>query len=287
MEIINNYSLKALNSFHLDGNAKTFYKPENEKELINLLGKLKSKKYYILSAGSNILLNDNIEYDNVIYMADVDNEIKQLDDNGSFYIGASNRLQKVINRINELGYGGIERMYTIPAFFGGAIYMNAGIGSKKNPAVTISEFITRVKVISKDKNVIEWIEKEDCHFGHRKSVFQNDKYVILGAECVFRKQDIEISKKIIKERIDSFRKHAEMGKGTFGTIFSESTGKLLKLNSLIYAKKGGVHFGKNNKNWLVNNGNGTFNDAMFLINKAQLIHKLFHRKIECEVRIWR
>ena len=31
-----------------------------------------------------------------------------------------------------------------------------------------------------------------------KSIFQNDEYVILGAECKFKKQDEETSKQIIK-----------------------------------------------------------------------------------------
>ena len=72
----------------------------------------------------------------------------------------------------------------------------------------------------------------------------------------------------------------------FGTVFSTSTGRILKLLSILHNKKGSIHFAKNNKNWLVNDGNGTYDDAMYLINKAMKWHKLLHKNIKCEVIIW-
>lgn len=280
-----NVNLKSKNSFHINATVKNFYTPENEEELKMILEKLGDNNYYILSGGSNILLNDKKEYENIIYMAKIDNTIIDMND-GKFYIGCSNRIQNVINEINKLGYGGIEKLYSIPAMFGGIIYMNAGIGSKSNPIVTISEFVDRVKVFNKTKLEIEWIDKNECCFSHRKSIFQNNQYIILGAECTFKNQELELSKKIINERISFFQKNADMGLGTFGTVFSNASGVLLKIVALLKSRKGNIRFGRNNKNWLVNDGNGTYEEAINIINRCKRIHKLFHKELELEVRIW-
>ena len=285
MNVLKDVNLKSKNTFHIDGMANNYYIPENETELVDLLKNIEKDKYYILSGGSNILINDSKEYKHIISMEEIDKSFEEKG-NGVFYIGASLRIQEIINRINELGYGGIEKMYSIPAMFGGIVYMNAGIGPKKSPILSISDFIVRVKALNKQNKTIEWIDKKDCFFSHRKSIFQNDEYVILGAECKFEEQSIEISKSIIDERICNFSKKAEYGKGTFGTVFSSADGRILKLVSFFHKKKGDIYFGKKNKNWFVNGGAGTYKDAMYLINKTKKIHKLFHKEIECEVRIW-
>lgn len=285
MKIQHNIELKSKTTFHVGGIAKNFYIPESDQDLINLLDKLKDKKLYILSGGSNLIINDQKVFENVIYMSDIDKNIKQIKDN-IFYIGCSLRIQEVINTINKLNYGGIEKLYSLPAMFGGIIYMNAGIGGATTTVYSISDFIVRVKVINIETRKIEWINKEDCNFSYRKSLFQNDKYIILGAECKFIKQGIEVSKQIIRDRLSFCKEKQEMGQGAFGTCFSTGNGRLLRIVSILKKKKGNVHFSKNNCNWFVNDGGGSYHDIIYLINKCKKIHKIFHQDIECEVRIW-
>ena len=285
MIIQNDVDLSKKCTFHIGGIAKNYYIPENEEDVTKVLNLTKNEELYIISAGSNLLINDKKTFNHVMYLGELDKTINQISE-AKFYIGCSNRIQAIINYINELGYGGIEELYSIPALFGGIVYMNAGIGFGKDQLFSISEFIIRVKVLNKNNNKIEWIENDKCNFKHRHSIFHNNEYIILGAECEFYKQDIEKSKSRIKARIERSNKYQEKGKGTFGTAFSNCNGKLLKLASIFGNKKGGIRFGNKNKNWFVNEGNGTFNDAMFLINRCKIIHKIFLKKLECEVRIW-
>ena len=285
MQVQYDVELKNKTTFHIGGKAKKFFIPSSEKELSELFKSKPNDYFLILSGGSNLLINDKKEFDNVIYMKDIDKNFIQIKDN-LFYIGASLRIQEVINRINELNYGGIEELYSLPAMFGGVVYMNAGIGGKTNAKFTISDFICRVKIFNIENKKIEWINKEDCDYSHRHSIFFNNKYIILGAECKFNEQLKEKSKEIIKARIEQCRKKQEIGNGAFGTCFSTANGRLLKIVSMIIRKKGNVRFAKNNSNWLVNEGNGTYKDTIYLINKCVLAHKLFHQKIECEVKIW-
>jgi len=60
------HDLKKKNWFNIGGKTKVFYKADNLKELINFLKKLDSKeKLFILGAGSNTLITDNL-YDGVV-----------------------------------------------------------------------------------------------------------------------------------------------------------------------------------------------------------------------------
>ncbi len=286
MKKIINCDLSKKTTFHIGGNAKHLYVPETTEELINLLkGDLRDeRKIYIISGGSNLLINDKKEFENVIDAKCVDNSIEKLSD-GKYYIGCSVRIQKLINAINLDGYGGFEELISLPALFGGIICMNAGIGTKQNSLFTISDFIESVKVIDLKTKNIKWIKKEKCDFSHRHSIFQDGNYFILGANIIVNKQSLDESKQRIKNRMN-IAKGYERGKGCFGSLFAESNSKLLKIVSIMNINKKGIYQSKKNSNWLVNDGTGDYKKAVIIINRCKNIHKLFHKKIDCEVRIW-
>ena len=267
------------------GVADSFYIPESVNELLDLLLELKKEHLYILSGGSNLLINDQKRYAHIIYMKSVDCSFENYG-NGLFYIGASVRIQKVIKEVNEAGFGGFEELIGLPALFGGVVYMNAGIGGKEHPKFNISDFVLRVKVIDKSDWKIKWIDKADCDFDYRKSVFQLDGFIILGAEVQLDEQMPEISKEIIRKRHAVIKDSQEFLKGTFGSIFAESNRNVRNLVALTHKKKGGVCFGTKNTNWFLNDGNASFEDAIYLIHKCESMHKLFRQPISREVIVW-
>ena len=60
------YDLKKKNWFNIGGKSKVFYKAENLKELVNFKKKLKGReKIFILGAGSNTLITDEL-FDGVV-----------------------------------------------------------------------------------------------------------------------------------------------------------------------------------------------------------------------------
>lgn len=282
-----NVNLKPYNTMHICAEVENFYIPENDKELLKLLLELKQKResYNILSGGSNVLLKDKIKYKNIIYMKEVDKTKKMLE-KGKFYIGASNRIQEVIKFVNDNGYGGFEELYCLPAYFGGIIYMNAGIGSEIKPLFNISDYIQKVKVINLDSEKVEWIEKEKCKFKYRKSIFHSNKYIILGAEIELKEQDEKVSKEKIEKRIQYCKEQQEWGKGCFGTCFSKVNIRLLKIAKLLRPHAKQIKFAKKNPNWLVNQGEGTYKDTMKLIKLCMFLHRLGNKDIELEVKIF-
>ena len=280
-------SLKDKATFHIGGIAKNYYIPETEDELQSLICTLAEQKetFKILSGGSNLLINDKKVFENVIYMGQLAPELTYKGQ-GRFYVGASNRIQSVIHFVNEYGYGGFEELFGLPALFGGILYMNAGIGGKRSVRFMISDFVERVKVMEAATGRIVWLENSECNFGYRRSAFQANQYVILGADIALAQQDKQISEQRIQQRLQYCRQNQEYGKGCFGTCFSTANGKILKLIDLLNVCRRGVFQSRHNANWLVNDGKGTYAAAMRLIGLCRLLHKLTFQKIECEVRIW-
>lgn len=287
MVIKHDESLKSKTTFHVGGTARNFFIPENESELVDLVQSLvqAGETFKVLSGGSNLLINDKKSFDNVIYMK---HAITDLVDNhdGRFYVGASNKIQAVVQFVNNRGFGGFEELIGLPALFGGIVYMNAGIGGRNCVLFNISDFIDNVKVLEISSGEIQWIEKNDCRFKYRESIFQNDKYIILGANLVLKKQTQEDSALKISKRREYIRNNQEWGKGCFGTCFSRCSGRILKMISMFKIIRGGVYQSSNSPNWLVNNGTGTYASAMRLINVCKILHRITFQKIECEVRIW-
>lgn len=241
MKVINNVNLSTKTTFRIGGIARNFYVPENKNELVDIAKKLYSKdgQLYILSGGSNLLVNDEREFDSVISMERACTDLTYLG-NGEFFIGASNRIQKVIHFVNDNGYGGFEQLFGLPAMFGGILYMNAGIGAGKKILFTISEFVKSVQALDLEVGEVVNLAGEECLFGHRKSRFQNGKYVILSAIIVCRQTTKEEAELKIKKRISFCKKNFEYGKGCFGTCFAESNGRLLRAIAVFQNKRGGI-----------------------------------------------
>lgn len=275
----------------IGGYAKLFYIPETEQELISVVKKIYTEKGHllILSGGSNLLINDDKWFDEVIYMGSACSEMSELGE-GKFYIGASNRIQKVISFVNCRECGGFEQLIGLPALFGGIVYMNAGIGDEKNSLFTIGQFIESVKVYDLHNDMVLELPADKCDFSHRHSIFHNQQYVILGATIQCKKISFSEAEKVKEARLKYCKEKFEYGKGCFGTCFSTVNYKIIKFVYL-YDKirklgKKRVTFGKNNRNWLVNHGNGKYKDAMKIINMCKLMHKLCFKKLKCEIVIW-
>ena len=70
MKIQKNVKLATKTTLHIGGYTKILYLPENEEELIHIAAELYEKegKVYLLSGGSNLLINDQREFESVISM---------------------------------------------------------------------------------------------------------------------------------------------------------------------------------------------------------------------------
>lgn len=282
MEIRENENLKKYTTVKIGGTASKFYIPETEAELINLVNELKDEKYYILGGGSNILMDDKKVFSHVIHMLKFNNAFEDLG-GGRFYAGASVRLQKFITSINETGHGGIEYLFSVPGSLGGAILMNAGRGRKYNKC--ISDYIIKVDVLKDGKKVS--MDKSECGFSYRNSVFKGSDMIVLGAEFEFPKFDKEYLAEERKKRMEFSKTRQDYSGSNFGTVFCKSNPKAMGIVKVLHpGYKNGVCFSKKTSNWILNKGNGNFEQALKVIKKAKRINRLFGTEAELEVIVW-
>lgn len=283
MEIRKQENLKQYTTVRIGGVADKFYIPENREELIGLLNELKGEDVRILSGGSNLLINDEQTFPHVIYMKKCSQELIDRGD-GNFYCGSSVRLQQLIQFANSEGYGGIEYLMSVPGMIGGAVVMNAGTGKKCNQA--LSDFIVEVEVW--DKGNVRTLSKEECRFSHRNSVFKNSDMVILSAIFQFPQEEKEILEQRRKNRLEYSRLRQDQEGFNFGSVFSKCNKLAMKLiKKFQLCHSGAVGFSTKTSNWLVNRGDGTFQQAVKVIKQAIRINRLCGTKAEIEVIIWK
>lgn len=279
MKIEQNEILSKYTTFKMGGLCQNLYIPESVEELTELLNKI-PEPYYLISGGSNLLINDNRSFENVILLRDFDDRVEECGD-GIFYAGASTRIQKLIRFANEKGYGGVEYLYSLPALVGGIVVMNAGRGNKKD---SISNFVLRVKVWS-DGKIIE-LPAEECMFGHRSSIFKNSSMVVLGAYFKFTPGNCKEFSDLCKERVEYSKEKQDGARPNFGSVFCCCNSRIMKAVRILSGKKTGAHFSSKTNNWMLNE-EGSFEQAMKAIDRVKRIHRLFGQKCETEVIIWK
>ncbi len=276
MKCVENQKLDKYTTVRIGGIAKRLMTPESVEELAGLIRE--EKPSFFIGGGSNLLIADR-EFDLVVDLKQFNTGFVDKGD-GVFEVGASVRLQQLINQINEKGYGGIEYLYSVPGLVGGAVVMNAGRGKKYNQ--TISDYIISVDILRDGAPMT--LNKEACGFAHRESVFKNSGDIVTGCTFRFPQMSNEESERRKKERIELCKKVQDASKPNFGSVFCESNPRIME-----YSRKrkigGKVHFSGKTANWIINEG-GSFEDALSAIRRVEFLHRLFFRKCRREVIVW-
>lgn len=277
MKIKENVDLSKFTTFKMGGIAKKMYIPENEDELIDIISKVKSD--FCLGGGSNLIINQRI-FDNVINLKEFNSKIVSNGD-GSFTVGASVRLQKLILSVNNAGYGGIEYLFSVPGLVGGAIVMNAGRGEIYKQS--ISDYVKSVKVLYGGTTF--WLNKEECNFTYRNSKFRDSDYIILAVRFCFEKIEPNRAKKLREERITLCKKVQDNSFPNFGSVFCVSNPKIMKIVMKSFLGKcGNIYFSRKTPNWILNK-NGKYKDVKKLIHRVEIMHKLIGSQYRVEVKM--
>lgn len=281
MKLKENVDLSKLVKIKVGGIAESVYYPETIEELLEVYSE---ENTLFISNGNNLLINDKKVFKKVVVLSQFNSKIDQLDD-GLFVVGASVSLQKLVKKVNEAGYGGIENLMYVPGLVGAAVSMNAGTGIDR--AIYIGNYIKKVKYI--DSLGVHEISREECMFTHRGSIFKNDKKIIIELVFNFPTKSKEEITAEIEWKKESANVSQDLRYPTFGSIFSICNPRILKVSyfvSRVLFSKGMV-LSKKNHNWMTNLGKGTYSQAVFIINLSKFLHKIFLSKIKTEVVIWR
>ena len=260
------YDLKKKNWFNIGGKSKVFYKAHSLKELVNFLKKLNNKeKVFILGAGSNTLITDNLFDGIVIKLSKNFNNISLLGED--IIIAGSAVLDKTLSNfaINN-NLSGFEFLSCIPGSIGGGIKMNAGCYGMEFKDILLS-----VQAIDKVGNIIT-IPSKDIKFEYRKNNLSDD-LIFLSAS--FKGVKSESSK--IKDKMHKLKNEKEKNQptkiktsgSTFKNPISQTKKKvweLIKESVPLDKSFGDASISEKHCNFFVNKGNASSEDMLKLIN---------------------
>ena len=260
------HDLKKKNWFNIGGKAKVFYKADNLKDLVNFLKKLEGKeRIFIIGAGSNTLINDNLFNGVVIKLSKNFNNISLLGDD--VVIAGSAVLDKSLSEFalkNNLS--GFEFLSCIPGTIGGGIRMNAGCFGKEFKDILLS-----IQAIDKTGNVIT-IPSKDIKFQYRNNDLPDD-LIFLSASFKGNKGNSEkINSEMIKLKNEKEKNQPTKIKtsgSTFKNPISQSKKKVWELikDSVPLDKSfGDACISQKHCNFFVNKGQATYQDMRQLID---------------------
>ena len=273
------------------GPAAYFFTPHTKDEIKFLVKTLKEEKipYYILGAGSNVLVKDGGFDGAIICLKENFAGIEVLGECPSCGKTLVRAEAGVLNKdfsnfLLEKSLSGFEFASGIPGSVGGGCCMNAGAydGEFKN-------VIKEVVILDKDGE-IKTLDVSEMDYGYRKSIAIDGGIVILEAVFTFLKDD----KEKIQERIAELTKKREEKQpleypscgSTFKRPEGNFAGKLISDANLKGKMIGGAQVSEKHAGFIINKNNATAEDILELIEYVKgVVKEKSGVSLECEVRI--
>ncbi len=195
MLIQKNKSLKELNQYGVDINAKLYVELITEVDIQELLDSnvLNKEKFLILGQGNNILFRN--DFDGLIIRPIFKGKqiLKEDKENVWIEIYSGEDWDTFVRWCVQNNYQGIENMVDIPSSIGGAVSQNIAAYGQN-----IMDVVESVSTIDLDKKEKTTFTNKMCKYSYRRSVFKSserNKYLIISAIFKLNKEgkDIEIS----------------------------------------------------------------------------------------------
>ncbi len=184
MNIQENISLKAFNTFGIDATAKRFVSITSVYHLQELLKK--EKNIFLISGGSNMLLTKNIEQ-LVVHLDCKGISIDKEDEDFVYLtVNSGENWHDFVLFCVEQNYGGVENLSLIPGNVGTCPIQNIGAYG-----VEVKNVITKVEAVEIASTKLHTFANKDCKFGYRNSIFKNEaknKYAITSVSFKLTKQ---------------------------------------------------------------------------------------------------
>jgi UDP-N-acetylmuramate dehydrogenase len=191
--------------------------------------------------------------------------------NKLLHIGGATPGGKVLSYCKKNNIKGFELLQKLPGLMGGIVKMNAGLKEYE-----IFNNLVRIKTKK------GYLDKDTIEYGYRKTDIKGIIY-----EAVFKLEegfDNDLFDWFEKLRLN--QPLLPSAGSCFKNPKSDYAGRILEECGLKGFRIKGVGFSKKHANFLVNYGNGTFEDAVSLINLAKKrVYEKFGIDLELEIII--
>lgn len=223
--------------------------------------------YYLIGSCNNTLVGPNPPK---LMMLDKKYDYIKMEGN-RLKIGGATPSGKIASFCKKNNIANFEFVSHLPGKLGGLIYMNAGLKE--------FEIFNNLVDITTPSGVKT---KEDIEFGYRTT---NISQPVLEAS-------FQIEKGFSQDKVAMFKNMRSNQPSTpsAGSCFKnpegDYAGRLIESVGLKGKKVGNMEFSTVHANFLVNNGNGKFEDAIYLIIEAQKrVKEKFNIELKCEIVI--
>lgn len=172
MQFLENYSLRALNTFGIEARAAFFAVAANMEVLMEALeyAHARNKELLVLGGGSNILLlgdPDRFVLKNNLKGMEV---LEENDEMVRLKVGGGVVWHDLVAYAVEKGWGGIENLSLIPGTVGAAPIQNIGAYGTE-----IRDVFESLEAVSPGTGHTRVFLHADCRFGYRDSIFKREE----------------------------------------------------------------------------------------------------------------
>ena len=261
------YCLKNHTWLNIGGNAKIFFVPETLTELRDFLLYIKDNhnNFFLIGAGSNLLISENIKNRIFIKLGKNFNKISLTKDN-VVIAGCSILDKNVSDFACENHLSGLEFLSCIPGTIGGGIRMNSGCFGTEFKDVLLS-----VQVMDFNGRVYT-INSKDIKFDYRKTDLSKNLIFLSASFKTNKKDRSEIVENIYrlkekKEKTQPLR--VKTGGSTFKNPKTQSKRKvweLIKESVDSQVSFGDAKISDKHSNFFINSKNASFENMYNLIN---------------------
>lgn len=295
MRFQENVLLSKHTTFRIGGPAKYFCIARNKEDLIKAVKKAKELKlpFFILGGGSNVLALDKGYNGIVIKVQSSKLKISPYGGspegrhNSEIYAEAGVKLEDIVKLSDKKSLTGMEWAAGIPGTVGGAVYGNAQAFDIK-----MSDIIKSVEVLNAGTLEIKSLNKKDCQFLVKNSIFKKNKnLIILLVVLSLEEENKEKIQKEIKEHLSIRKQRHLLSFPSAGSIFINKAGGLpssylIEKAGLKGVRVGGAKVSKKHAGFIVNTGKAKAGDVLKLIKIIkQKVKSKFGIDLEEEIQI--
>jgi UDP-N-acetylmuramate dehydrogenase len=208
MEILENASLKAYNTFGIEAKAAKMIRFSSAADLKEIFKneELKAMPLLILGGGSNLLITS--DFDGLVLKNEVPGVELVGEDDKHFYVksGAGENWHQFVLHCIENGWAGLENLSLIPGNVGASPMQNIGAYG-----VEVKDRFHELEAFNLKTLETERFDAEACQFGYRESVFKRrlkNKYIIVSVTFrLFKKAQLNTSYGAIQGELNSLGIH--------------------------------------------------------------------------------
>jgi len=272
-------------TFGIGGPADCMVFPETREELSKLLKYAYQKKIsaIFIGSGSNILVWDK-GFDGIVISLKKSFKNLTIKQNSQIIVEAGVMLGTMVKQAMAAEIGGLESLIGVPGTVGGALIMNAGaFGSE------ISKCFEEAKTMTIEGDTKSY-KKGEIEFSYRHSTFPKNEILLEATFQCKRGKPAEILKDR-KVASDGRKSNQPLKFRSAGSIFknpsdSLAAGYLIDKTGLKGTERGGAAISEKHANFIVNMGDATAADVLYLIKLAKkYVAKKFHINLELEVKL--